>query len=251
MKFNNRLSDIDRLQEDIRNLRPLGKKALEQLREFYKIGLTWSSNALEGNTLTESETKVVLEDGITVAGKPLRDHFETVGHAEAFELLFRLAKRREITETDIRELHRLFFYRIDPGQAGKYRKEPAIITGATIELPPPSKIRRIMAEFVSQIPDVRAKVHPVAFAAWLHLRLVTIHPFQDGNGRTARLLMNLALVQDGFPVTVIPPILRPDYIDALKAANTGDEEPFINLISNMVHEAQRDYLRLFRTLTAE
>lgn len=251
MRFDNRLADVDRLQEEIRQLRPLGKKALAQLREYYKIGLTWSSNALEGNSLTESETKVVIEDGITVGGKPLRDHFEAVGHAEAFDLLYRLARRREITEADILKLHRLFFYRIDAKNAGHYRKEPAIITGATIELPPPSRIKAVMAEFVASIPELRANAHPVEFAALLHLRLVTIHPFIDGNGRTARLLMNLALIQDGFPVTIIPPVVRPAYIEALKASNAGDNRPFVNLVSNMVYEAQRDHLRLFRTLTAE
>jgi len=251
MEFENRLADIDRLQEEICGLRPLGKKALVQLREYYKIGLTWTSNALEGNTLTESETKVVIEDGITIGGKPLRDHFEAVGHAEAFDLLFSLAKRREVTESEILKLHRLFFYRIDPKEAGHYRKDPAIITGSTIELPPPSKIKAVMKEFVAGIPELRDKVHPVEFAARLHVRLVTIHPFADGNGRTARLLMNLALMQDGYPVTIIPPVVRPAYIEVLKASNAGNNQPFINLVSNMVYEAQRDYLRLFKALTAQ
>jgi len=251
MRFENRTADIDRLQEEICGLRPMGRKAIERLREYYKISLTWTSNALEGNSLTESETKVVIEGGITIGGKPLRDHFEAVGHAEAFELLYRLAKRREISEAEILKLHRLFFYRIDAKSAGHYRKEPAIITGATIELPPSSRIKATMVEFVAGIPVLRGDVHPVEFAALLHLRLVTIHPFIDGNGRTARLLMNLALVQDGFPITIIPPVVRPAYIEALKYSNGGDNTPFVNLISNMVYEAQRDYLRLFKALTTE
>jgi len=251
MRFENRIPDIDRLQEEIRSLRPLGRKAVEQLREYYKIGLTWTSNALEGNSLTESETKVVIEDGITVSGKPLRDHFEAVGHAEAFDLLQRMARRREITEADILKLHKLFYLRIDPSAAGRYRKEPAIITGATVELPPPSRIKAEMQTLVAEIPLLRDRVHPVEFAALVHLRLVTIHPFKDGNGRTGRLLMNLALLQDGYPVTIIPPVVRPAYIDALKASNAGDDRPFINLISSMVYEAQRDYLRLFKALTVE
>jgi Fic family protein len=251
MKFENRLADIDRLQVEISELRPLSKKALTQLRNYYKIGLTWTSNFLEGNTLTESETKVVIEDGITIGGKPLRDHFEAVGHAEAFDQLFSLAKRREITESEILNLHRFFFYRIDPKEAGRYRKDAAIITGSTIELPPPSRIKAVMKEFVAGIAALREKVHPVEFAALIHLRLVTIHPFSDGNGRTARLLMNLALMQDGYPVTIIPPVVRPAYIEALKSSNDGNNQPFISLISNMVYEAQQDYLRLFKALTAE
>jgi Fic family protein len=251
MKFDNRLADVDRLQEEIRKLRPLGRNAVALLREYYKIGLTWTSNALEGNSLTESETKVVIEDGITVSGKPLRDHFEAVGHAEAFDLLQRLARRREIVEADILKLHKLFYFRIDPSSAGRYRKEPAIITGATVELTAPSKIKSEMQALAADIPVLRDRHHPVEFAALLHLRLVTIHPFKDGNGRTARLLMNLALLQTGYPVTIIPPVVRPAYIEALKASNAGDKRPFFSLISNMVYEAQRDYLRLFKSLTAK
>jgi Fic family protein len=251
MKFDNRLQDVDRLQEEISRLRPLGKKALAQLRDYYKIGLTWASNALEGSSLTESETKVILEDGITVGGKPLREHLEALGHAEAFGLLYRLAKKREISEADILRLHRLFYYRIDPQNAGHYRREPALITGAVIELPPPSRIKAEMEAFIRETPALRAARHPVEFAALLHLRLVSIHPFIDGNGRTARLLMNLSLLQDGFPITIIPPVVRPDYIETLKASNSGDNRPFVNLISSMVYEAQRDYLRLFKTLTEE
>src|ERR687887_230700 len=101
MKFENRLRDVDRQQEKIRAHRPLTAEELRQLREYYRIGLTWSSNALEGNSLTETETKVVIEDGITIGGKPLKDHFEAIGHAEAFDYLQKLALRKEITERDI------------------------------------------------------------------------------------------------------------------------------------------------------
>jgi len=249
MKFDNRLPDIDRLQEEICGLRPLGRAAVAQLRDYYKIGLTWTSNALEGNSLTESETKVVIEEGITVSGKPLKDHFEAVGHAEAFDLLQQLARRRAIAEADILKLHKLFYFRIDPKTAGHYRKEPAIITGSTLELCAPSKIRGEMQKFVAELPQLQERNHPVEYAALIHLRLVTIHPFKDGNGRTARLLMNLALLQAGYPITIIPPVVRPAYIEALKVSNRGDNAPFINLISNMVYEAQKDYLRLFNALT--
>lgn len=99
MKYKNRLADNDKLQEKIRAHRPLDAYEVKQLKEYYRIGLTWSSNALEGNSLTESETKVVLEDGITIGGKPLKDHFEAVGHSEAFDLLYRLADGRDISKS--------------------------------------------------------------------------------------------------------------------------------------------------------
>lgn len=248
MKFENRLHDVDRLQEKIRAHRPLTAAESRQLREYYRIGLTWSSNALEGNTLTETETKVVLEDGITIGGKPLRDHFEAVGHSEAFDLLCRLAGGTEITEADILSMHRLFYHRIDEANAGKYRRERIIVTGTDFAFPPPSRLKTLMRRFVAEIPELRAARHPVEFAALLHARLVNIHPFQDGNGRTARLLMNLALLQSGYPITIIPPVIRADYLEAVKDGNREDFGPFINLVSCMVYESQKEYLRLLKNL---
>lgn len=247
MKYENRLTDNDMLQETIRAHRPLDAYEIKQLKEYYRIGLTWSSNALEGNSLTESETKVVLEDGITIGGKPLKDHFEAVGHSEAFDLLYKLAGSQEITEEDILGLHRLFYYRIHSESAGKYRDRNVIITGTDFTPPPPTEIPRAMQEFVNSIPSL-SQMHPVEYAAMLHLNLVTIHPFIDGNGRTARLLMNLALLQAGYPITIIPPIIRGDYISALRDSNKGDNQPFVSFISCSVWESQKEYLRLLESL---
>ena len=248
MTFVNRIADTDRLREEIRQHRPLQGEALKQLREYFRIGLTWASNALEGNSLTETETKVVIEDGITIGGKPLKDHFEAIGHAEAFDYLYQLVTHTEITERDILKLHQLFYYRIDQTSAGQYRTQNIIVTGTDFEFPPPSRLAQLMAEFIAEIPGMRANKHPIEIAALLHLRLVTIHPFVDGNGRTARLLMNLALLQDGYPVTIIPPVLRSDYLAAVRQGNSGNHKPFVTLLSNMVWESQRDYLRLLASL---
>ncbi len=251
MKFDNRIKDAGELHREIGSRRPLSRHALSQLKEYYRIGLTYASNALEGNSLTESETKVVLEDGITIGGKPLRDHLEAMGHSEAFDLLYKLAKKPEITEKQILELHRLFYFRIDPKQAGHYRKVGIVVTGSTVDFPRPAELKQAMAEFTAQIPQHQAKSHAIEFAAWLHIRLVSIHPFIDGNGRTARLLMNLALLQAGYPIAIIPPVVRQEYIEALKASNNDDNQPFINLLSSMVYESQRDYIRLLRNLGEE
>lgn len=248
MEFTNRIADADTLQHEINTHRPLKGQALNQLREHLRIGLTWASNALEGNSLTETETKVVIEDGITIGGKPLKDHFEAIGHAEAFDHLQKLARRKEITERDILKLHKLFYYRIDDANAGHYRKQNIIVTGTDFVFPPPSQLKETMALFVDEIPRLRAGTHPIEFAALLHTRLVTIHPFVDGNGRAARLLMNLALLQEGFPVTIIPPVLRSEYLAAVRESNTGNVTPFVNLVSSMVWESQRDYLRLLQSL---
>ena len=247
MIYKNRLADNDKLQEKIRAHRPLDSYEVKQLKEYYRIGLTWSSNALEGNSLTESETKVVLEDGITIGGKPLKDHFEAVGHSEAFDLLYKLADGQDISEVDILGLHRLFYYRIESESAGKYRDRNVIITGTDFTPPTPSAVPIAMQEFLGSLPTLRL-LHPVEYAAMLHLNLVTIHPFIDGNGRTARLLMNLALLQAGYPITIIPPIIRGDYISALRDSNKGNNKPFIDFISCCVWESQKDYLRLLESL---
>lgn len=251
MIHDDKIEQVDHLQQQVNQLRPLNQDALRQLREYYRIGLTYSSNALEGNTLTESETKVVIEDGLTVSGKPLRDHLEAIGHSEAFDILYELSKSEKIDEEGILNLHRLFYYRIDADNAGIYRTKPVIITGTSFVPPAPSKILTAMKDFTAQIPHQKETLHPVHFAAWLHIQLATIHPFIDGNGRTARLLMNLALMQSGHPITIIPPILRSDYIAALQASNGADNQPFNNLLSNMVWEAQREYLRLVKSLQEE
>ena len=250
MNYENRIKEIGGLKKEIDKHRPLSQKALEQLKGYYRVGLTYSSNALEGNSLTETETKVVIEDGITIGGKPLKDHYEAIGHSEAFSLLYKLAKKKTITEKDILGLHHLFYYRIDETRAGKYRKEKVIITGSSFVPPHPSEIMGLMKKFIAAIPKYRKKCHSVEFAALLHKELVTIHPFTDGNGRTARLLMNLALLQTGYAITIIPPVVRSEYISALKKAQTGakDSQPFINFISSMVYESMKDYKRLLNAL---
>ncbi len=248
MTFDNRCADCDKLQARILAHRPLTPDELRQLHDYYRIGLTYSSNALEGNSLTETETKVVIEEGITIGGKPLRDHYEAVGHSDAYDLLLRLAVGKEIVAADILALHRLFYGRIDEAQAGKYRSVRVIVTGTDFAFPPPSRIKSLMRLFAVGIPALKTLCHPVEFAALLHARLVNIHPFIDGNGRTARLLMNLVLLQAGFPITIIPPLLRADYLDAVKAGNREEFIPFINLVSCMVYESQKEYLRLLKDL---
>jgi Fic family protein len=238
------LKKTDALQATIDSHRPLDAHMLKQIKEYFRIGMAYSSNALEGNSLTETETKIVIEDGITIGGKPVRDHLEALGHSEAYDLLYRLAKNQEITEANIKELHRLFYYRIDEKQAGEYRKQRVIITGTDFLPPAPEKIPALMESFIAGLPEARASHHPVEFAAIIHKELVTIHPFIDGNGRAARLLMNLALLQAGYPVTIIPPILRRDYLDTLNKTHKGDDGPFINFISGVCYESAKEYLRL-------
>ena len=240
---------IDSLRAQADAHRPMSGVALQRLREYYRVGLTWSSNALEGNSLTLIETKVIVEDGLTVAGKPMREVLEATGHAAAFDRMIQLAQGKEIAEDTIRELHRLFYFAIDSERAGQYRQEQVFISGSEHKPPSPLQVPKKMTALFRQAPKQRKKLHAVSFAAWLHLQLVSIHPFIDGNGRTARLAMNLALVQDGYPVTIIPPIRRAEYIRALEREQMKRvkrrEDSFEYFVAECVEQALIEYARLF------
>lgn len=224
--------------------RPLPRETAQSLRAYYRIGLTYSSNALEGNSLTESETKVVIEDGLTIGGKPMRDVYEAMGHAKAYDHLYDLVQSTPLTEADVLKLHELFYAQIDPENAGTYRTVRVFISGSKYPPPGPEKIASQMKAFILWFNRQEKKIHPVEFAARVHQKFVFIHPFVDGNGRVSRLLMNLALLRAGYPISAIPPILRNDYIQALEQAHT-DPEPFIQFILGRVIETQRELLRLF------
>lgn len=225
------------------SMRPLAPETLKSLRDYYRVGLTYSSNALEGNSLTESETKVVIEDGLTIEGKPLRDVYEAVGHARAYDYLFQLATNKTLEEQDILELHRLFYQQIDSENAGKYRNVAVFISGSKYPVTPPQKLGAEMKKFVAWFNKQESKLHPVEFAAQTHKKFVFIHPFIDGNGRLARLLMNLALLRNEYSIALIPAILRHDYIACLELAHANDK-PFKEFIADRVVATQTDLIRL-------
>ncbi len=231
------------MNERIKSIRPLDSVEIKELNQYFRIGLTYSSNALEGNSLTESETKVVLEDGSTVGGKPLRDHLEAVGHSRAYDFMYQLVSSNSITEADIKKLHWLFYQNINEVSAGNYRKQRVFISGSNYPMPEPEIVPELMAKFIVQMKQIKENLHPVELAAKFHKEFVYIHPFIDGNGRVARLLMNLVLLQSGYPITIIPPILRSEYIASLEKGHVK-EEVFIQFIAEQVIEAQKDYLRL-------
>jgi Fic family protein len=236
---------IDLYQTVLNELRPYEGDLLRQIRDYYRISLTWSSNALEGNTLTENETKILIEDGLTAGGKPLSDSFEVIGHAKAYDYMFTLLNNSKITEDDILMLHKLFYYNIDENNAGRYRNQPVIITGSKYPVAKVEKIQSEMYEFLKWIHDQRQNYHPVEFAAQLHKRFVFIHPFIDGNGRIARLLMNVALIQNGYMLAVIPPVLRHEYVSLLERAHKNDSA-FTEFIAERVIETQKDMMRLLQ-----
>ena len=229
--------------------RPLNKDELKQLDSYFKIDLTYSSNALEGNTLTLSETKILLEDGLTVSGKPMKDYLEAEGHSKAYDYLLSIAHNDDliISEEITRKLHYFFYSGIDAEKAGKYRDIQVYITGTEYLPPRVDDVPGLMSEMIIRIDKVLNTMHPIEAAALAHKWLVDIHPFLDGNGRTARLLMNLILINKGYGVASIPPVLRNEYIESLRLSQKpkgADNNPFINLIAECVLEAQKDMCRL-------
>jgi Fic family protein len=244
------LERIDRTKAWIDARRPLAPEEVRELDAYFRIGTTYASNALEGNTLTLSETKVLLEDGLTAGGKPLRDCYEAQGHADAYDFMLEAARNSPFvfSEDVMLQLHRLFYQRIEPENAGRYRGIQVFITGTDYVPPKPEDVPALMHDFADTLSGQWERLHPVRLAAFAHRRLADIHPFTDGNGRTARLLMNLILIHRGYPVASIPPVLRLDYINALQAAQSAenpDDEKFIRLVAGCVLETQRDCCRMF------
>lgn len=248
-KLQELLQKADSYKQKISSARPLAKEELKSLDNYFRIGFTYSSNALEGNTLTISETKILLEDGITVGGRPLKDCYEAVGHGSAYDFMLNLARQQNmrITEDVIKKLHRLFYQKIDADQGGQYRSIQVYISGTEYVPPAPDEVPQLMKHLTDQIHSSWTTLHPIELAAMAHKRLVDIHPFTDGNGRTARLLMNLILVNTGYGVVSVPPILRNDYINALSVSRQqNDMEAFSKLIAECVIETERDYCRLLK-----
>lgn len=240
-----KLIQCEKYQQELWSYRPLSPETLDSLKEYYRIGTTFSSNAIEGNSLTESETKVIIENGLTIEGKPLRDIYEAVGHAKAYDYLYELSHNEPITEEIICNIHRLFYQKIDDEKAGKYRKVPVFISGSKHAVAPIAEISKRMKQLVQWYNNNESKLHPIVLAAEFHKRFVFIHPFIDGNGRVARLLMNLSLMRNDYNIAIIPAVTRAEYIDVLEKAH-NDDNIFTSFIADRIMMTQLEILRLFR-----
>jgi Fic family protein len=223
-------------------LRPVSGRSLAELDKWYDVELTYTSNAIEGNTLTRNETAIILEKGITVSGKPLKDHLEATGHADALAYVRQLATNAQpVREIDIRNIHRLVLQKIDPEEAGRYSNHQRVIAGSPLILPSPAEIPARMGDFARWLEKAPATPE-AAFDA--HEGLVTVHPFSDGNGRTSRLLMNLMLLKGGYPTVVIRPEDRPVYFDALDATRTGDRPAYHRFMNARLETALDHHLEI-------
>ncbi|WP_100012387.1 Fic family protein [Lentibacillus sediminis] len=227
--------------------RPLPEYTLRSLREKLLLEWTYHSNAIEGNTLTLNETKVVLE-GITVGGKTMREHLEVINHRDAIAYAEDIVQNREpLSEWQVKNLHRLILKGINDDYAGVYRDQQVFISGAEHIPPAPYLIKEQMEELVNWYEQNTIEMHPVARGAMLHAIFVGIHPFVDGNGRTSRLLMNLELMKAGFPPIVIKVENRLEYYKALERAHTQkDYGDFIQLVAKEAEDSLDLYLSALR-----
>src|SRR3990167_7320361 len=214
-----------RLEEKLaklNRLRPLPKSAVRKLRDRFQIEMTYNSNAIEGNSLTLKETFWVINEGITIKGKPLKDHLEAKDHYQALDFLYELvdkSARPTLSEKLIRELHSLVMKRSDDEWAGRYRTSNVAIGGSEHTPPDAGVVPAKMQALISWFGRNQKRLHPVELAAILHHKLVYIHPFFDGNGRTARLAMNLILMKAGYPLVIILKNDRKKYYRALSQAD--------------------------------
>lgn len=238
---------LERKLSELDALRPLPPPAVRKLRSQFEIEMTYNSNAIEGNSLTLKETFLVINEGLTVKGKPLKDHLEAKDHYAALEFLYELVqknKRHTISERLIKTLHQLIVQETDKEWAGKYRESNVMIGGADHSPPDALEVPKKMSELITWLQKMEKKLHIVELAACFHHRLVHIHPFLDGNGRTARLAMNLLLMQSGYPLVIILKNDRKKYYRVLSRADKGDIAPLVLFIGQSVERSLDIYLKM-------
>lgn len=243
------LKEVDALKEQLSILRPLPEEALRKIQDALDIEYTYESNRIEGNTLTLQETALVINEGVTISGKSMREHLEAINHTEAISYIKDIAKQDiEISERTIKEIHALILHGIDRENAGRYRTVPVMISGSAHMPPQPYLIEKQMEDFMIRFKQMEKEmVHPVLVAAYLHGELVRIHPFIDGNGRTSRLLMNLYLLRNGYVIITLKGSNdeKVNYYMALEKSHTEHlPEDFQKLVVEAEIAALRKYLSI-------
>lgn len=212
--------ELTKNQSLINEKRPFEGYALNQLKDYYKFETTWSSNALEGNSIALSETQMIIEKGITIHGHTIKEINECTGHADAYDYMTTLIHQNKITQENIKTLHKLFANNIKdipcPGEYRNVSKTYVQITGSDYDCPDYEKVPDLMNEFIEWLDDNKTNYHPVEYAAEAHRRLIYIHPFPDGNGRITRLITNAILLQNQYLPISIKPNEREEYISFLE-----------------------------------
>jgi Fic family protein len=233
---------IEKMLDRLNSMRPLNRDSLESLSKKFEVDMTYNSNAIEGNRLSLKETYLVLEKGLTIGGRSMVEHMEATNHREAILEMEKLVRKREITETDILNLHAIILDKIKQEWAGFYRNGQVAITMSKHRPPSHRDVPAMMGEVVALINKREKGAPAIILAAQVHHKLVHIHPFWDGNGRFARLLMNIVLMRAGFPPTVLRKKERKSYYDALEAADAGSIGPLATMIARDVERSLSLYL---------
>jgi len=223
--------------------RPLPQMALNKIREAMSIEWTYNSNSIEGNSLTLRETHMVIQEGMTVGGKSMREHFETYNHDQAIDFLYELASKKENLEvSDILDVHAIVMNNIDKTFAGRLRNAQVRISGANFIPPNARKVDTLLDDLVAYVNENPQGLNDIELAAVFHHQFVHIHPFFDGNGRTVRLIMNLLLIRKGYPPAIILSNDRKKYYTALNQANKGNYRKMILVIAQAMERALNIYL---------
>ena len=245
-----------RLQEkkkELKLIRPLDKHQLKLIKKQIEIEYVYNSTSIEGNTLSLNETRLVLEEGITIKGKSLREHLDVTNQLEAIKFIESIVKKRkrEMSENDILELHRITLKGISDQWAGKYKTSQNRILGSKLKTTPPYMVPEEMKHLVKMVNKNPYKYDTVELAAFAHHELVRIHPFLDGNGRCARLLANLILMRNGFPPNIILNKDRKKYFETLEKAHFSNLKAFVDFFARGVDRSLTLYLNALTPTTKE
>lgn len=239
---------FDRLYEKktmLQRARPLPKIALQKIKESLSLEWTYNSNSIEGNTLTLNETKLVLQEGITIKGKSLREHFEAHNHEKAIDYLYTLVNDNyALRSIDILLLHGLVLRSIEDDFAGRIRNGGVRIVGANFVPPNANKVSDLLDELIDFVNRNPLGLNDIVLSTVFHHKLVWIHPFFDGNGRTVRLAMNLLLMRKGFPPAIILKNDRKKYYEALNQANNGNYQKLTLLMAQALERSLNIYLNV-------
>ena len=244
--MNSVLGEIRANKEKLKILlqNPNNKK---EMYKWLKTELAYTSNAIEGNTLTRKETELVIDDGITSTSKPIKDYIEAINHAKAFEkIIVFLKENKNINENFMLDIHKIILTGLDNDNAGFYRNCRVRISGSTVIMPNPLKVPDLMINFYNWL-DENMDNEPLT-AILAHLKFVSIHPFVDGNGRCVRLLMNTILLQFGFVPIVIRPTDRKRYLSVIENYQLkGDEKPYTNFMLNLLNRTMNVLITMLDT----
>ena len=242
-EFESTFERLYQKRQELQNSRPLPNIALNKIRESLALEWTYNSNSIEGNTLTLRETQMVIQEGITIKGKSLREHFETHNHDKAIDYLYSIVDENyKLRSIDILSLHGLAMRSIEEDFAGRIRNGGVRISGANFVPPNANKVSDYLDELIDFINTNPLNLNDIELATIYHHKLVWIHPFFDGNGRTVRLSMNLLLLRGGFPPAIILKNDRKKYYEALNQANHGNYQKLTLLMCQALERTLNIYL---------